>query len=86
MTVPNSYHTKLSSLTKPLPPTIYHLTQVENWPSIERHGLLSTLALLDLARLDEIERERVGHQHRAERVLLPKELLSAIRSQCHQKH
>ena len=62
---------KTSTLSKSLPSILYHLTQIENWPSIERYGLLSTQALLDLARLDEIERERVGHQHRAERVLLP---------------
>ena len=64
-------HNKMTDLMKSLPPTLYHLTQTENWPSIERHGLLSTQALLDLARLEGIDRERVGHQHRAERVLLP---------------
>jgi len=54
-----------------LPPTLYHLTQVQNWPSIEQHGLLSTQALLDLAELSDEERERVGNQHRAQRVVLP---------------
>ena len=56
---------------KPLPPTVYHLTQVENWPSIEQHGLLSTQALLDLAGLKGKEREHVEHQHRAKSIVLP---------------
>ena len=55
----------------PLPSTLYHLTQIENWPSIERYGLLSTQALLDLVGLEGTERARVGNQHRAERVILP---------------
>ena len=71
MSVTHSAQVKTSTFMKPLPPTLYHLTQVENWPSIERYGLLSTQALLDLAKLYEIERERIGHQHRAERVVLP---------------
>ncbi len=65
----NKVHT--FSSTTSLPSTLYHLTQVENWPSIERHGLLSTQALLDLAGLQGVARDCVGHQHRAERVQLP---------------
>lgn len=71
MPISHPSQTKASVLIKSLPPTLYHLTQIENWPSIERYGLLSTQALLDLAGLNEIEREHIGHQHRAERVLLP---------------
>ncbi len=63
------------SRTASLPPTLYHLTQVANWPSIERYGLLSTQALLDLAELSGIEREYVEHRHRAERVVLPNGVL-----------
>ncbi len=66
-----SSQVKTSALVKPLPSTLYHLTQIENWPSVERYGLLSTQALLDLAGLHGVERDRVGHQHRAERVVLP---------------
>ena len=62
--------TKSSSHTNLLPPTLYHLTQINNWPSIEQHGLLSTQALLDLAGLSEIEREYVEHRHRSEPVAL----------------
>ena len=56
---------------KSLPSTLYHLTQIENWPSIEQHGLLSTQALLAVAGLSGKEREYVEHRHRAERVVLP---------------
>ena len=59
------------SRTASLPPTLYHLTQVSNWPSIKRYGLLSTQALLDLAGLSNKEREYIEHQHRPERVVLP---------------
>ena len=59
------------SRTASLPPTLYHLTQVTNWHSIERYGLLSTQALLDLAELSGIEREYIEHRHRTEHVLLP---------------
>ncbi len=58
-----------------LPPILYHLTQVENWSSIERYGLLSTQALLYLAKMEGVERERVGQQHRPERVMLPNGVL-----------
>jgi len=63
------------SRTMSLPRTLYHLAQVENWPSIERNGLLSTHALLDLAGLSGIERKRIECQHRAERVVLPDEIV-----------
>ena len=75
MTICNSSQmtSKVSSFLHPtsLPPILYHLTQTTNWPSIERHGLLSTQALLDLAGISGEERERVGHRHRAEPVILP---------------
>ena len=58
------------SHTASLPPILYHLTQVTNWPSIERYGLLSTQALLDLAGLSGKEREYIEHRHRTEHVLL----------------
>ena len=29
-------------------PTLYHMAEAGSWPSIQRHGLLSTTALLDL--------------------------------------
>lgn len=40
-------------------PRLYHLTEVGSWPSIERHGLLSTAALLDVYGVPDAERERL---------------------------
>lgn len=51
-------------------PRIYHLTEVGSWPSIERHGLLSTAALVDLYGLPGCERERLLSQRRPETVRL----------------
>ncbi len=53
-----------------LSPMLYHLADAANWASIQRYGLLSTSALLDLARIEGNERERIERQHRAERVTL----------------
>lgn len=50
---------------------IYHLAEAANWPSIQRHGLLSTSALLDLTPLQEGERDRYERQHRPHHTQLP---------------
>ena len=47
-------------------PRLYHLTEVGSWPSIERHGLLSTAALLDVYGVHGSERERLLSQRRPE--------------------
>ncbi len=49
----------------------YHLTHVENWPSIAHHGLLSTSALLTLAGLDGNDRRQLEFRHRPMPVTLP---------------
>lgn len=54
-----------------LPRTIYHLADAANWPSIERHGLLSTHALLDLAGVWGDERRRFEHEQRTMQMELP---------------
>jgi hypothetical protein len=54
-----------------LPTHIYHLAEAANWPSIQRHGLLSTSALLDLAKLSEDERHRYEQEHRPDHTELP---------------
>lgn len=46
-------------------PRLYHMTEAAAWPSIERHGLLSTSALLDLYGVAGAERERIERQRRA---------------------
>lgn len=55
-----------------LPVYIYHLAEAANWPSIQRHGLLSTSALLDLAELSENERDRYEQQQRLDHTQLPR--------------
>jgi hypothetical protein len=48
----------------------YHLADPANWPSIRRHGLLSTERLLDLAKVSKKERDAILFQHRPESVVL----------------
>jgi hypothetical protein len=54
----------------PLPPRLYHLADAENWESIQRYGLLSTTALLDLAGITGSDRERVERTHRPHLIAL----------------
>ncbi|MGH6961120.1 MAG: DUF7002 family protein [Dongiaceae bacterium] len=48
----------------------YHLAEAVNWPSIERHGLLSARALLDLVGTRGSERARIERRHRPASVTL----------------
>ena len=48
----------------------YHLAEPANWPSIRRHGLLSTERLLDLAKVPEQERAAILVRHRPESLVL----------------
>ncbi|GAB4083098.1 hypothetical protein GCM10028783_40480 [Modestobacter muralis] len=45
---------------------MYHLTEIGAWPSIERHGLLSTASLLDVYGVVGSDRERLLCQRRPE--------------------
>ena len=45
-------------------PRLYHMADAAAWPSIQRHGLLSTSALLDLYGVAGAERERIERQRR----------------------
>jgi hypothetical protein len=45
-------------------PRLYHITSAGSWPNIERYGLLSTEALLDLFGLEGEARERILHARR----------------------
>ncbi len=40
-------------------PRLYHMAEAAAWPSIQRHGLLSTSALLDLYGVAGAERARI---------------------------
>lgn len=52
-------------------PFVYHLAEAENWPSIQRHGLLSTRALLDRVGMHGSSRAAVEREHRPNRMILP---------------
>ena len=56
-------------------PKLFHMAAAESWPSIRRHGLLGTSALLDLFDVGECKRERLERCHRPESVTI-----------CHPKH
>ncbi len=45
-------------------PRLYHMAEASMWPSIQRHGLLSTSALLDLYGVAGPERARIEQQRR----------------------
>ena len=53
-----------------LHPLLYHMAADGSWPSIARHGLLSTTALLDLFQVVDPLREVVEAQRRFETVVL----------------
>ncbi len=57
-----------------LPCSVYHLAESVNWPSIQRHGLLSATALLDLAGGSRQERVTM-EQQRVCSVILPNGLM-----------
>jgi hypothetical protein len=45
-------------------PRLYHMAEADSWPSIQRHGLLSTTALLDLFEISGDERTTIESVHR----------------------
>jgi hypothetical protein len=49
-------------------PRLYHMAEAGSWPSIQRHGLLSTTALLDLFGIGGAAREAIEASRRAESV------------------
>jgi hypothetical protein len=51
-------------------PTLYHMAEGGSWPSIRRHGLLSTAALVDLFEVAGAKREAILRRHRPTGVAL----------------
>lgn len=49
-------------------PRLYHMAEVDSWPSIQQHGLLSTSALLDLFEITGAERHAIESVRRPESV------------------
>lgn len=54
-------------------PRLFHMANVGSWPSIRRHGLLSTRALVDLYGVDGDLRERILRSRRGESIPLERE-------------
>ncbi len=51
-------------------PTLYHMAERGSWPGIQRHGLRSTAALLDLFEITGPQRDTILRRHRPEGVVL----------------
>lgn len=51
-------------------PRLFHMAEAGSWPSIQRHGLLSTSALIDLFEVKGARREALEARHRPESVTL----------------
>jgi hypothetical protein len=51
-------------------PVLFHLAQGGSWPSIERHGLLCTTALLDLFEIAGSARNTIERAHRPQSVTI----------------
>lgn len=49
-------------------PTLYHMAERGSWPAIERFGLLSTSALMDLYEIDGAQRAQIEFAHRPKSV------------------
>lgn len=64
-------------------PRMYHMAERGSWPSIKKHGLLSTTALLDLYKINGEEREAIEALHRPAMTYIehPKIGNAAIRDQ-----
>lgn len=64
-------------------PRLFHMADKDAWPSIQRHGLLSTTALLDLFAVNGARRKALESAHRPECVTIhhPKHGTAVIRDQ-----
>lgn len=64
-------------------PKLYHMAAAGSWRGIQRHGLRSTSALLDLFEVDGSDRERIESRHRpnSETIRHPRYGTAVIRDQ-----
>ena len=51
-------------------PFLYHMAEAGTWENIQRHGLLSTAALLRLFGVSEPQRSAIGSRYRGSRVVI----------------
>lgn len=49
-------------------PNVYHMAEADSWPSIRRHGLLSTSEVVRRSGLDANAAAQITRQHRPEKV------------------
>jgi hypothetical protein len=47
-------------------PRLFHMSHAGSWPSIQKHGLLSTTALLDLFEVDDKQRTELEEHRRSQ--------------------
>jgi len=66
-----------------LHPQLYHMAQYGSWPSISNHGLLSTTALLDLFKIEGVDRRTIEDERRARTVEITDDVgaVASIRDQ-----
>ena len=64
-------------------PNLFHMAEEGTWPSIQRHGLLSTSALLDLFEVTDDERQSIECEWRSKSVRIehPEHGSAVIRDQ-----
>lgn len=64
-------------------PKLFHMAEIDSWPSIKKYGLLSTTALLDLYEIKGRKRKAIEDQHRPDSVCITKKSLpgAVIRDQ-----
>lgn len=51
-------------------PLLYHMAEDESWPTIRKHGLMSTSAILDFLELRGEQRNQIESNRRPESILL----------------
>jgi hypothetical protein len=51
-------------------PRLYHMAEAGSWPSVQRHGLLSTSALLDLYEVAGAQRDAIESARRPESIAI----------------
>ena len=51
-------------------PLLYHMAEAGKWENIQRHGLLSTVALLRLFEVSEPQRSAIGSRYRGSRAVI----------------
>jgi len=59
-------------------PTLFHMAERGSWPSIKRHGLLSTSALLDKVGITGAARRRIESERRPENVTIQNKAFGEI--------